>query len=307
MKTIYLVILSFFLAASLANSQPTIWSQGFEAFDSLTLPPGWANYNHSTADTIDPLWNWTVRSAGSSLPGLSTSLSVAHGGTKSIGASWWCGVASGLSDVWLVTQKLRNIPSDGLFSFYLTGGSNSYSDSVQMWVTTGSDSTPNGFLANPSNYNQVILFPVGSTYGLFQQYFVDLAPYAGQNIFVAFRYYMDCSVNGYYVQLDDVLYQGTVGITPLGTNIPAEFSLKQNYPNPFNPTTKINFDLAKSSHVTLTVYNSLGQLVEKIFEGTKPAGSYQADFNGAALSSGTYYYRLETDFYTETKKMQLVK
>jgi len=307
MKTLYLALISLFIVSGIATSQPVIWSQGFESNDSLTLPAGWANYNNSAQDTIDPVWNWTVRTVGSSLPGLASSLSVVHGGTKSIGASWWCGQTSGLTDAWLVTQRLKNVPSDALFSFYLTGGSSSFSDSVQMWVTTGSDSTPAGFLSSPGNYNQNIPFPVGSTYGLFQQYYVDLAPYAGQNIFIGFRYYMNVAVDGYFVQLDDVVYQGTVGITSLGTNIPAEFSLKQNYPNPFNPVTKINFDLAKSTNVKLTIYNSLGQVVQNIFEGHKPAGSYQADFNGSSLSSGTYFYRLETDYYTETKKMQLIK
>jgi len=44
-----------------------------------------------------------------------------------------------------------------------------------------------------------------------------------------------------------------------------------------------------------------------VFEGQRPAGSYQAEFNGSTLSSGTYYYKLETEFFTETKKMQLIK
>ncbi|HAY34844.1 MAG TPA: hypothetical protein DCY06_12000 [Bacteroidetes bacterium] len=89
--------------------------------------------------------------------------------------------------------------------------------------------------------------------------------------------------------------------------IPEKFSLNQNYPNPFNPNTKISFDLARSSNVNLTVFNSVGQKVMSLFEGYKPAGSYIATFDGSSLASGTYYYRLETDFFTETKKMQLIK
>ena len=118
---------------------------------------------------------------------------------------------------------------------------------------------------------------------------------------------MNTAVNGYYVQLDDVEYQGTVGITTIGTSIPDQFSLKQNYPNPFNPSTKIKFDLAKNTNVKLTIFNSLGQKMMNIFDGFKSAGSYEATFDGSSLASGTYYYRLETDFFTETKKMQLVK
>ncbi len=107
--------------------------------------------------------------------------------------------------------------------------------------------------------------------------------------------------------MDDVEYSGTVGISQIGSNVPIRFALGQNYPNPFNPTTKINFDLAKTSNVKLTVFNSLGQMVMNIFDGQRPAGTYQAEFDGSSLSSGTYYYRLETDFYTDTKKMQLIK
>lgn len=306
MKKIYFTLLMIFVVTGLSKSQPVIWTQGFETSDSINLPTGWAKYNNSPADTIEPEWNWTVRTVGSSLPGLSTSLSVVHSGTKSCGVSWWTGVSSGISDAWLVTQKIKNVPGDGVLSFWLTGGSSSFSDSCAVWVSTG-DSTPSGFLANASNFNQTIFFPVGSVYGQFNQYFVDLTPYAGQNVFIGFRYNMNMAVNGYYVQLDDVELQGTVGITQNGTTIPSKFGLSQNYPNPFNPTTKINFDLSKASNVKLTVFNSLGQMVMNIFDGFKPAGSYQAEFNGSSLSSGTYYYRIETDHFTETKKMQLVK
>jgi len=59
--------------------------------------------------------------------------------------------------------------------------------------------------------------------------------------------------------------------------------------------------------VRLTVFNSLGQEVMNLFSGYKTAGSYTADFNASGLSSGTYFYRLETEFFTQTKKMQVVK
>ncbi|MDQ3020714.1 MAG: T9SS type A sorting domain-containing protein [Bacteroidota bacterium] len=306
MKKIYLILFFIIVLVNSSKAQGVIWIEGFETSDSANLPTGWTNYNNSPKDTIEPYWNWTVRPAGLNLPGLSTRLSVVHTGEKSVGVSWWTGVSSGISDAWLVTQRIPNVPSDGLFSFWVTGGSASFSDSVQIWISTG-DSTPASFLSNPANYLQNIFFPVGSVYGNFVQYYIDLAPYAGQNVYMGFRYNMNMAVDGYYVQLDDVQLEGTVGISQNGINVPDKFSLSQNYPNPFNPTTKINFDLAKSTNVKLTIFNSLGQVVMNIFEGYKPSGSYQAEFNGGSLSSGTYYYRLDTDFYTETKKMQLIK
>jgi Secretion system C-terminal sorting domain len=306
MKKFYFILFFIFAIAGISKAQGLIWTEGFENSDTANLPAGWANYNNLfPQDTIDPTWNWTVRVEGASLPGLQTSLAVVHSGTKSVGVSWYSGPVD-VSDAWLVTKKISNCPSDGLFNFWITGGSTNYGDSVQIWISPG-DSTPSGFLADPNNYIQNIWFPAGSVYGNYTQFYIDLSPYSGQNIFIGFRYHTNTNPDGYFVQLDDVTLEGTVGISQLGTNVPDKFSLSQNYPNPFNPTTKINFDLAKSSNVKLTVFNSLGQMVKNIFEGYKPAGTYTADFNAGSLSSGTYYYRLETDFYTETKKMLLVK
>ena len=309
MKKIYFTLMLVLLFAGFTKAQPVLWTQGFETADSNNLPAGWSSYyNSPPTDTLDPYWNWTVRTEGTAIPGLASALSVVKSGTKSIGVSWYTGqTANSIADAWLVTPKIANVPSDGLFSFWMEGGSTSYSDSVSIWISTG-DSTPASFLsATTGTYDQNILFPIGSTYGLFTQYYVVLSAYAGQNIYIGFRYNMNCEVNGFAVQLDDVELAGTVGISQLGTNVPSNFSLKQNYPNPFNPTTRIKFDLAKSTNVKLTVFNSLGQKVLNIFEGNRPAGSYEASFDGSTLSSGTYFYRLETDFYTETKKMQLVK
>ncbi len=306
MKNLIYIFTFTFIFSSFAISQPVIWSEGFESLDSLSVPSGWSKYNNSPLDTIEPNWNWTVRTVGTSLPGLSTSTAVAHSGTKSIGISWYMGASSGVSDGWLVTSRLQNVPADALFSFWLTGGSPSFSDSLSIWIST-TGNQPSDFLSGTGARYDNIFFPVGSVYGNFEQHFVTLSAYTGQNIYIGFRYNMNTAVNGYFVQLDDVEYQGTVGITQIGTTVPDKFALNQNYPNPFNPGTKISFDLARNSNVKLTVFNSVGQKVMNIFEGNRPAGSYIATFDGSSLSSGVYFYRLETEYFTETKKMQLIK
>ena len=89
--------------------------------------------------------------------------------------------------------------------------------------------------------------------------------------------------------------------------LPKEFNLYQNYPNPFNPTTTITFDLPKQSHVILKVYNILGQEVSTLINETKKSGSYKINFNASALSSGVYLYRIQTDDFTRSKKMILLK
>ncbi|MBI5402707.1 MAG: T9SS type A sorting domain-containing protein [Ignavibacteriae bacterium] len=97
------------------------------------------------------------------------------------------------------------------------------------------------------------------------------------------------------------------GITPVSSIIPNEYSLKQNYPNPFNPVTKISFDLPKSGLVTLKIYDVVGREVKTLVNEVKNAGSYAVQFDGAAFSSGTYFYRLESNNFVSTKKMVLIK
>ncbi len=85
------------------------------------------------------------------------------------------------------------------------------------------------------------------------------------------------------------------------------FNLVQNFPNPFNPETVIKFELPKASFVKLRVYNTLGEEVGNLLNEKKDAGIYSVDFNAKHLPSGVYLYRLETNGYTQTKKMLLVK
>ncbi|HAX48849.1 MAG TPA: peptidase S8, partial [Bacteroidetes bacterium] len=86
-----------------------------------------------------------------------------------------------------------------------------------------------------------------------------------------------------------------------------KFSLHQNYPNPFNPVTNIKFSIPKSGNVSLKVYDILGREVAELVDEFKPQGNYLVDFNASFLSSGVYFYRLETSEFTEVKKMVLVK
>jgi len=110
---------------------------------------------------------------------------------------------------------------------------------------------------------------------------------------------------GVYKLLDSVR---VIGIENTGTTIPKEYKLYQNFPNPFNPSTTINFDIPKNSFITLKIYDILGRFVETLTENEfKSAGSYKVNWNAANFSSGIYFYRLEADNFTESKKMVLVK
>lgn len=93
----------------------------------------------------------------------------------------------------------------------------------------------------------------------------------------------------------------------VSTVLSGEFSLSQNYPNPFNPVTKINFTIPKQGLVNLKVYNILGKEVMTLVNEVRQAGSYDAVFNGADLSSGVYFYKLESLGFSKTKRMLLIK
>ena len=96
------------------------------------------------------------------------------------------------------------------------------------------------------------------------------------------------------------------GVQPY-SEIPARFELSQNYPNPFNPVTEIRYDIPKTSHVKLVIYNTLGQEIETLVNETLQPGSYQAVWNAENHPSGVYFYRLVTSDFTDVKKMVLVK
>lgn len=86
-----------------------------------------------------------------------------------------------------------------------------------------------------------------------------------------------------------------------------DYQLYQNYPNPFNPTTEIQFTLPKNEHVTLKVYDVLGREVARLIEGELQSGLYKVKFDASKLTSGVYYYRLESGSFNQTKKMMLIK
>jgi photosystem II stability/assembly factor-like uncharacterized protein len=101
--------------------------------------------------------------------------------------------------------------------------------------------------------------------------------------------------------------QPITGVTPISSEVPSSYSLSQNYPNPFNPVTKINYELPKSGLVTMKVYDVLGQEVATLVNEVKNAGTYNVEFNGASLSSGIYFYKLESNGFSDIKKMMLIK
>lgn len=88
---------------------------------------------------------------------------------------------------------------------------------------------------------------------------------------------------------------------------PVNFSLEQNYPNPFNPSTKIVVKLPQSEKMKLVVYNLLGEEIIELANSEFEAGIHEFNFNAAGLASGIYIYRIESNAFSDTKKMVLLR
>jgi type IX secretion system substrate protein len=91
------------------------------------------------------------------------------------------------------------------------------------------------------------------------------------------------------------------------SSIPSEFKLLQNYPNPFNPLTAINYELSDFSNVNLSIFNINGKKITTLVNSSQESGSYTVHFDASMLSGGVYFYRLQTENWTDTKKMLLLK
>lgn len=89
--------------------------------------------------------------------------------------------------------------------------------------------------------------------------------------------------------------------------LPIKFELNQNFPNPFNPSTTIIYQLPTSCHIKLNIYDLLGREIATLVNEEKPAGRYQAIFNGSNFSSGIYFYRIQAGIFVGMKKFVLLK
>ncbi len=91
-------------------------------------------------------------------------------------------------------------------------------------------------------------------------------------------------------------------------NIPDGFVLEQNYPNPFNPTTSIKFALAETEQAKLKVFDVLGNEIATLFNGIAEGGKvYETEFAAENLSSGIYFYSLQSENHFRVRKMVLLK
>lgn len=298
------VLMLFVLAFPDASGQVKLL-EGFEAAPGI--PSGWSVWNNAPFP-IDPQTNWVVRDSGETLPGVALGTARVKSGRRAAGVSWWSSIdttggSSTVADAWLVTRKVMTIESGDVLRFWATGGNSAYLDSLQIWISPV-DSTPAGMLGGIRLGS--IVWPVGSSWGAFSERTYNISIAAGLNVWIGFRYFMNCTVNGLFVHIDDVSVENPNDVRS-SSDIPAMYSLSQNYPNPFNPATTISFTLPSSSYTTLKVFDLLGSEVAVILAEELQAGKYSEHWNASGIPSGVYFYRLQAGQFTESRKLILLK
>ena len=97
------------------------------------------------------------------------------------------------------------------------------------------------------------------------------------------------------------------GVEDKSAGVVEAYALSQNYPNPFNPTTNINYQIPHAGLVTMKMFDILGREVMTVVNGMQEAGKHIVQIDGSRLSSGMYFYRLESGSFTSVKKMMLLK
>lgn len=171
---------------------------------------------------------------------------------------------------------------------------------------TGAITVPNGFFVNNEGVTTLdYTIPANS----YQSFNITFAPVE------------DGTYSGQFVITSNDVNQPSININmtavcqPLSTNpniLPKVTKLNGNYPNPFNPTTKISYSLKEGSQVNIQIFNIKGQLVKQLVNGIMPAGSHSVVWNGNdenqnKVSSGVYFYRMQSKEYSGTRKMLLMK
>ncbi|UCG51503.1 MAG: choice-of-anchor D domain-containing protein [Candidatus Latescibacterota bacterium] len=141
----------------------------------------------------------------------------------------------------------------------------------------------------------------------------DEGPEPGEEVRFLFDRFMNSRVLT-WSENGDIIDFKTIptGMPAMFPKLPDRYVLYQNHPNPFNPVTTIRYELPERSHVRLAVYNVRGELVRVLVDRSRPAGRFEAHWNGSnsngePVASGVYFYKLTTKGFTQTKKMVLLK
>jgi hypothetical protein len=311
MKKVILTMLFLIMASSMAFSQRIVINQNFDniPLSGDSLPTGWARFTQ--LGSVTPGTLWAARDTGTTYPGANPNAVVAqaHSNPRGLTIPWTSGGPANLADQWCYTDSFTVQAGDSLIFWLLIGstpGITAYLDSMSVYTSLFQIPAVETRIAKIVS-NDSAGVPVATND--WTEHKFSLNAFVGQTVYIAFRYFMDVSLDGLWCNIDDVFVgnRAAVNISQIGTNIPGKFDLFQNYPNPFNPSTSIRFDVPQTENISLKIYNSAGQEVANLFNGVQNAGSYEVRFNADGLASGVYFYKLITGSTSITKKMMFVK
>jgi hypothetical protein len=227
-----------------------------------------------------------------------TTYHIIEGGNLSIGTGlfWKDSAGNVYKRLDGIDQMFYKVPGVWGDKWSIVSGGNTYE--ISIISPLGDLATPLGLLRNCRSFRYL---QVGG--GSDASIYLTLAPRFGLASFD------NGPIGDKWMRLQKAVIAGIV-ITGTGNedrSLPNSFQLHQNYPNPFNPSTTISYDLPTRSHVTLRIFNVLGQEVATLVDGEVEAGRHQARWNPAGFASGVYLYRLRANDFLETKKMLMVR
>lgn len=289
---------------------PAFFTETFESYDNFTLAfAPWTLLDRDLSTTYGiqnvefpnsaAAMAYIIFNPSATTPPI-TSLTP-HGGDKM--AASFASTTPANND-WMITPRVH-LGTNSAVRFWAKSHTAQYGlERFQVGVSTNANIFWQTFqFISGTNYVEA---PVDWT-----QFTYDLSAYDGQSIYIAIR----CVSNDAFVfYVDDFSIHGVGGSVsnedPIVPVIATE--LKSNYPNPFNPETNIAFSMKEAGAVTLEVYNVKGQLVRTLINDVKAAGNHTVvwngkDNNGRSVSSGIYYYKMNTGKYSSTKKMIMMK
>jgi hypothetical protein len=217
-----------------------------------------------------------------------------------------CEIFDTLSQSWSLTDSLHDLRSDGETvtlldngNVLITGGWDEtnnvhlkscevYNINQAKWILTDSLNSVRAYHTATKLLNGKVLSAGGMTYNVWTPEDADLVLSNTKMCYI----------------FDP---NGANAVEQPKNLLPKDFRLYQNYPNPFNPSTTVRYELPKTSHVIIKIYNSIGEEVTTLIDKSQPAGSYSVNFNAKNLSSGIYFYQIVADGWVSTNKMLLIK
>jgi len=289
--------------------------------DTLTIVIGFPVFVFQ--DTANnPITNWTITKTPSSSPQWDSTYKSFYSEPVSYTDSKNGNYVNNATVTMTLTNPLDlTIYASPRLQFQTKSDIESDFDYGQVKVSTNNGST---WIPLTGNYTQpgVSPQPVGQPVydGVISSWVkeeISLANYLSPQLKIQFQLKTDGGITGDGWYLDDIgIFFYTIPTDVSNNSEPVyQFSLMQNFPNPFNPSTKINYTIPsvivsgqkQTQLVTLKVFDVLGNEIETLVNEEKEAGTYEVKFDATGLSSGMYFYKLQTSSFVETKKMLLLK